>query len=293
MKDIDQSMIRHCLCPIPETIVCVPSRAPKNSLLKQLRRAFHSGQLTDDGYCAIESVRILEEAIRSGLKFKTVIFSASAQQQAVRLLPQIGVHVETLSVPDDVFAGAVATDNPQGVAALVKLKETSLDVLFESPCPLILVAAGVQDPGNLGTLLRSAEAFGATGALLTHGTVSPFNAKAVRASAGSLFRVNLVRTEIGKLLTRLREHGIRLAATSSHKGTPLPEAELVGPLALFVGNEGAGLPKELLGKIDATFEVPHSARVESLNAAVAASIVLYEISLQRKQNPAQSHRAAE
>jgi RNA methyltransferase, TrmH family len=257
--------------------------SPQNSLLKQLRRAFHEGQLTDDGYCAIESVRIVEEAIRSGLKFKAVAFGASAQLLANRLLPQLGSHVETLVVPDDVFAGAVATENPQGVAALVKLRESSLEAMIETPCPLLLIIAGVQDPGNLGTILRSAEAFGAAGALLTQGTVSPFNAKAVRASAGSLFRLNLVRAEVDAVLPKLRDHGLRLVATSSHKGTDLGEARLEGPLALFVGNEGAGLPKQVLGQMDETIVVPHSPRVESLNAAVAASIVLYEISRQREE----------
>ncbi|MGA3210352.1 MAG: RNA methyltransferase [Terriglobales bacterium] len=268
-----------------------PIASPQNSLLKQLRRAFHSGQLTEDGYCAIESVRIVEEAIRSGLKFKAIVFSTAAQQHASRLLPQIGVHVQTLVAPDSVFTGAVATENPQGVAALVKLKEASLDALIETSCPLILIIAGVQDPGNLGTILRSAEAFGVTGALLIHGTVSPFNAKVVRASAGSLFRLHVVRAEIGAGLMKLREHEFRLVATSSHKGTAVHEADLTGPLAIFVGNEGAGLPKELLGEIDETVVIPHSPRVESLNVAVATSITLYEISRQRVENPAQRHRA--
>jgi TrmH family RNA methyltransferase len=268
--------------------------SPQNSLLKQLRRAFHEGQLTDDGFCAIESIRIVEEAIRSGLKFKAVVFSASAQLLANRFLPQLGAHVETLVVPDEVFAGAVATENPQGVAALVKLQETSLEAMIEAPSPLLLlIVAGVQDPGNLGTILRSAEAFGAAGAVLTPGTVSPFNAKAVRASAGSLFRVNLAREEVDAFLPKLRNHGMRLVATSSHKGIPLNEARMEGSLALFVGNEGAGLPQQLLGKMDETVVVPHSPRVESLNAAVAASIVLYEISRQRGEKSStgtQSHR---
>jgi TrmH family RNA methyltransferase len=253
----------------------------QNALLKQVRRAFSQGELTPDGYCAIESVRIIEEAIRSGLKFKAVLFSQSAEPRAKRLLPQIGSHVETLVLPDDVFASAAATDSPQGVAALVKLKDTSLEGLLAASLPLLVITAGIQDPGNLGTILRSAEAFGATGVLLGAGGVSPFNPKLVRASAGSLFRLGVAQTELGALLPQLRKRGVRLVATSSHKGIPLPSADLSGPLALFVGNEGAGLSRELLKEIDETVVIPHSSRVESLNAGVATSIVLYEIAKQR------------
>lgn len=253
----------------------------QNALVKELRRAFARGERTDDGYFAIESMHIIEEAIRSGLKFKAVFFSTAAEERAHRLLPQIGSHVETLLLSDDVFQSAVATENPQGVAALVKMKEGSLESVLETAEPLLVCAAGLQDPGNLGTILRSAEAFSATAVVLGEGTVSQFNPKVVRASAGSLFRLNVLRSDLKLLVPRLREHGLRLLATSSHKGVPLPQAQLSGPVAFFIGNEGAGLPKDLLGEMDGTVAIPHSPRVESLNAGIAASIVLYEVSRQR------------
>jgi len=258
--------------------------SPQNALLRQMRRAFHQGTLTEDGYCAIESVRIIEEAIRSGLRFKAVIFSDSASHDdgsAHRLLPQIGSHVETVVIPDAVFTTVVATENPQGVAALVKLKECSLDGVLAQPNPLILVAVGLQDPGNLGAILRSAEAFGVHAVLLAEGSVSPYNAKVVRASAGSLFRCCLAQENLASALPLLRHHGLRLVATSARKGRPLHKAQLAGPLALFIGNEGTGLSSETLAKLDEAVMVPHSPAVESLNAAVAASIVLYEIARQR------------
>jgi TrmH family RNA methyltransferase len=256
--------------------------SPQNALLKQLRRAFSRGESTEDGFVAIESVRMVEEAIRSGLRFKAVFFGASAEAQASRLLPQIGAQVETLAVPDDVFASTVATETPQGVAAFVKLKDTRVESLLATAQPLLVAVAGVQDPGNLGTILRSAEAFGAFGVMLAEGTVSPFNPKVVRASAGSLFRLGVVRVELDSVLPELRARGLRLVATSSHKGVPLHQASLAHPLVLFVGNEGAGLSRDLLGRMDEIVAISHSPRVESLNAGVAASIVLYEISRQRQ-----------
>jgi RNA methyltransferase, TrmH family len=254
-----------------------------NALAKELRHAFARGELTEDGYCAIEGLHIVEEAIRSGLKFRVVFFSSSAATKAERLLPQIGAQVETVMLPDKLFASAVPSETPQGVAALVRWKEVSLDaVLAKSQMGPLLAIAGVQDPGNLGTILRSAEAFGVAGTLSGEGTVSPFNPKVVRASAGSIFRLPIVRTQLTAAIARMREKGLRLVATSSHKGTPLPKAKLDGSLAVFIGSEGAGLPRDLISQMDEVVTIPHSARVESLNAGVAASIVLYEIARQRR-----------
>ena len=262
-----------------------------NALVKELRTAFAHGELTPEGFCAIEGMRILEEAIRSGLKFKAVFFRASAENRAERLLPQMAAHVETLLLPDKLFASAVASESPQGVAGLVRCKQFKLeDVLAKSQSGPLLAIAGVQDPGNLGTILRSAEAFGAGGVLLGEGTVSPFNSKVIRASAGSVFRLPIAQVKLADTLDALRESGLRLIATSSHKGTALDQAILTGPLAIFIGSEGAGVPRDLLAAMDESVAIPHSPTVESLNAGVAASIVLYEIA---RQSAPQRHRVTE
>lgn len=254
-----------------------------NALVKELRSAFAQGELTSDGCCAIEGVRILEEAIRSGLKFRAVFFRASAENKAERLLPQLAAYVETLLIPDKLFASAVPSETPQGVAALVHCKLFTLDdVMGRARFGPLLAIAGVQDPGNLGTALRSAEAFGAAGVLLAEGTVSAFNPKAIRASAGSVFRLPIAKVRLADAIPQMRERGMRLIATSSHKGTPLPEADLTGPVVFFIGSEGTGLPRDLLGQMDGIVAIPHSPTVESLNAGVAASIVLYEAARQRK-----------
>jgi TrmH family RNA methyltransferase len=256
-----------------------------NSLVKDLRRAFDRGELTDDGCFAIEGSKILEEAIRSSLKLKAVFFSASAENKGEKLLPQIGANVETLLLPDKLFATAVPSDTPQGVAALVRFKEcTAEEVIAKSAAGPLLVIAGVQDPGNLGTILRSSEAFAAAGVLLAEGTVSPFNPKVVRGSAGSVFRLPFARVKLDACVAALRAKGIRLLATSSHKGTPLPEANLTGNPAIFIGSEGAGLPRDLMTKMDELLAIPQSPKVESLNAGVAASIILYEVARQRNQS---------
>lgn len=262
-----------------------PVRSPQNALVKDLRRAFSRGEPSAEGALAIEGVRIIEEAVRSGLRFQAIIFSESGRSHAARLLPQMSSHTETLLVPDDVFAGAVSTETPQGVAALVRLRPAKLEDLLQkvSDDLLLVGVAGLQDPGNLGTIIRSAEAFSARGILLGEKTVSHFNPKVARASAGSLFREPLIRVNMAPSIQALKQHGVRVLATSSHKGVPLPQAQFSGACMIVIGNEGAGVPAEILAAADELVTIPHSPRVESLNAGIAASIVLYEASRQRNK----------
>ncbi len=258
-----------------------------NTLVKELRQAFARAERTEDGHCAIEGLRIVEEATRSGLRFRAVFFKESAQNLADRLLPQIGASVDTLLLPDKLFDDSVPSETPQGVAALVRLKEFSLtDALERLQVGPLIVLAGLQDPGNLGTILRSAEAFGSAGAVLGEGTVSPFNSKVIRASAGSMFRLPVIVAKaaggIEKISETLRAQSVRLIATSSHKGTPLDQADLTRPCAVFVGSEGSGLPRAVLAQADELVAIPHLPQVESLNAGVAGSVLLYEAARQRR-----------
>jgi len=281
------------MSPRPESASSAQQRLRRiegrhNALVKELRQAFAHAELTDEGDYAVEGLRIVEEAIRSGLRFKAVFFKESAQNLAERLLPQIGANVDTLLLPDKLFDAAVPSETPQGVAALVRVKNFSLDDLIERlQVGPILVVAGLQDPGNLGTILRSAEAFGSAGVVLGEGTVSAFNSKVIRASAGSIFRLPVISAKtaggLDAISAKLRAQDVRLMATSSHKGTPLDAAKLTGPSAIFVGSEGSGLPRSLLAQLDESIAIPHSPNVESLNAGVAGSIVLYEAARQRRE----------
>jgi TrmH family RNA methyltransferase len=258
-----------------------------NPLVKELRQAFAHAERTENGDCAIDGLRIVEEAIRSGLRLRAVFFREEARDRAEKLLPQIGGHVETLLLPGKLFDSVAPSESPQGVAALVRVKEATLDDLLERiGVGPIVVLAGLQDPGNLGTIFRSAEAFGSAGIVLGEGTVSPFNSKVVRAAAGSLFRLPFVIAKsiggLDEVSSLLAKHDVRLVATSSHKGTALDQANLTGAAAIFIGSEGSGLPRTLMAKMNETIAIPHAPQVESLNAGVAGSIVLYEAARQRK-----------
>ncbi|HUI82811.1 MAG TPA: RNA methyltransferase [Candidatus Binatia bacterium] len=257
----------------------------QNARVKQLRRAFSEAAPNARGEIAIEGMHLVEEAIRSGLRLSTVFFSESARQRAHKLLPQLSAYSEALLLPDNVFSSAVPSETPQGVAALVRVKSFALEDTLSAEPVLLVIAAGLQDAGNLGTMARSGEAFGITGLLVGERTVSPWNWKAVRASAGSLFRLPVARVELAEAVQQVRGRGIRVLATSSRKGTAVWNANLRGPLAIVIGSEGAGVPRETLAQADEVVAIPQSARVESLNAGIAASIVLYEAARQRNAPP--------
>jgi TrmH family RNA methyltransferase len=152
--------------------------------------------------------------------------------------------------------------------------------------PLLVVLAGLQDPGNLGTILRSAEAFGAHAVLSLPGTVSAWNPKAVRASAGSVFRLPLLTVSAEECFARLREARVKIwttaAPTAANRAEPADRIDLTGPVALVIGNEGNGVPEALAAQADGAVTIPCPGPVESLNAAIAASLLLYEASRQRR-----------
>ena len=245
--------------PLPDSRLR-PLAGRHNPRLKMLRVAFRRGELTAQGECAIEGVKLVEEALRSSQRLTSVFFSDAARPLAEKLLPQLSARTETLILPNALFSSTVPSDAPQGVAALVKVRGFSAaQILERSQSGPIVVAAGLQDPGNLGTVFRSAEAFGSAGIFLTEGTVGPYNPKVLRGSAGSIFRLPFLQIASGELIALLRQHGVRLLATSSHKGTPLPQVSWAPPLAIFIGNEGAGLPRDLMQQMQETIVIPQAA----------------------------------
>ena len=254
------------------TMEVISSRA--NARVKQLRGAFAGQARLSGGMVAIEGEHLLEEALRSGMVFKTVFVAEG------RAVPEVVPRgVEVLRVTDEVFASVVETQSPQGVAALLVPPVRRMEDVFRG-VPLILIAVGLQDPGNLGTLVRSAEAFGATGVVTTPGTVSAWNQKALRASAGSVFRVPVVSASADEV-SGLKGRGVRLVAAVGVGGDWVKDGHFVGGVAVMIGNEGAGLSAEFIAMADARVTIHCPGPVESLNAAIAGSLLLYEASRQR------------
>ena len=253
-----------------------------NPLLKDVRRAVVRGSLTAQGWCVAETFHLLEEALRSDCEVKYVLVAESVRSAAeshVRRLSGIKVAV----LPDSLFQSLSGTETSQGVMALVKPPVWKLEQLFRGR-PLVVVLDGLQDPGNAGSIVRAAEAFGATGVLFLKGAVSPYNAKTLRASAGSLFRIPFLHL-MDPALARaaLQQHRVELyAGVPARPGTTarsLADVDLAASCGLIIGNESRGVSSELRSAaLDLT--IP-TAGVESLNAAVAAGILLYEARCQR------------
>ncbi len=285
-----------------------------NRWLKAFRMALRGGLPTESGCVGVEGVRLVEEALRSGCRIEAVLFSETGERHHERLAPLIDrpeIAFPLLRTTDRLFEGLADTEHPQGVAALVQPRATSFDELLRAPpsacAPLLVVLAGVQDPGNVGTIIRTAAAFGATGAVTSasgqSGTASPFSPKALRASAGAALHLPILPgMSLPILLTQLRIANVRTLATSAH-GKEVPPSvgaqhaaphlgkavEVLAPwevnwcesVALLVGNEGTGLPEEVERSADARIRIPMAHGVDSLNAAAAAAVLFYEAARQR------------
>jgi TrmH family RNA methyltransferase len=257
-------------------------QSKQNSRLKELRRALAQPGRNSGGLAGIEGPNLLAEALRAGLRIPCV-FVAQGEEH---LLEELALPAETevLLLPRELLDSALATETPQPVAALVEPQDWNwADVLggSDKAAPMIVVLAGLQDPGNLGTILRSAEAFGATGVLSLPGTVSEWNPKAVRASAGSVFRLPLLTVNEKDCFALLHKAGVKIWTTAVRGAQPADLVNLAGPVGLLIGNEGNGVSDHLVAHADGAVTIPCPGPVESLNAAVAASVLLYEASRQR------------
>lgn len=258
-----------------------------NRWLKRFRAALRGGEPDADGYIGIEGPHLVEEAVRLGLDVPAILCSASGEHHIERLVRSggLGPATQVFRTSDRLFDGVADTRTPQGIAALVRPHAASFDDLIRG-LPLVVVLVEVQDPGNVGTILRSAEAFGSTGAVTTRGAANPLAPKALRASAGSGLRLPLLTgVSAPILLAQFRAAGVKTYAASTSRGLAPAETDFRGPVALLIGNEGAGLPPEVERSADTQVRIPVVAPVESLNAAVAASVLLYEAARQRgRQN---------
>ena len=262
-------------------------QSKQNARLRELRKAIAHPGPNKRGLLAIEGPNLIEEAFRANLRVDCIF---AGGENVAGAFDGFGKALEVLLIPGDHLKSILATESPQLVAALVEPPRWTWADLLETAAPaLVVVLAGIQDPGNLGTIVRSAEAFGASGILCLPGTVNPWNPKAVRASAGSVFRVPLLNVRECEALETLRISGIGVLTTTVEGAQVADRADLARPVALVIGNEGNGVPAELVAKADGAVTIPCPGPVESLNAAVATRVLLYEAARQRaasKQSPA-------
>jgi TrmH family RNA methyltransferase len=271
-----------------------------NKWLKKFRAALRGTGPAHDDPIGVEGPKLIVDAVRCGLETEALLVSDAGEghlEQILRAATQSesGIpRARVLRTTDKLFASVAGTEAPQGVAALFYQHAWGFEDVLRGPgpmrevAPLVVVMAGVQDPGNVGTIVRSAEAFGATGVVAARGTADPWSPKALRASAGSGLRLPVLRgMAVPVLLAQLKMERVKIfaagaASRDAASGANELSADLRDPAAVFIGSEGAGLPPEVLHAADATISIPMSEAVESLNAGVAASVVLFEAARQRK-----------
>ncbi len=250
----------------------------QNTRVRDLRTALRGN--APHGIAAVEGWILVSEAVMAqqaglGPHVETIFVREDAQEKAV--LAHGVLPIVILSC--DAFDSAASTEQSQGIAAIVRKPQHPFTPYFDD---LMIVAAGLQDPGNLGTIVRSAAAFGAAAVLLAEQTVDPWNGKAQRASAGAVFRMPLPIWS-DETLAQLRSRDIRLLAAvpDDKDACPAHRIDLTGGCAFLIGNEGNGLSKAMLALADERVTLPMPGPTESLNAAVAGSLLLYEAARQR------------
>ena len=250
-----------------------------NALLKDFRRAGRG-----DGPALVEGPKLLGEALAAGVEIRAVLVADAAPAELDGLLrscAEIGADVAL--APERLLSSVGDAVTHRGIVALAAPKKRALSELRLSARPLLVAADAVQDPGNLGAAVRSAAAFGADALIALPGSANPFGAKAIRGSAGACFRLPIAAAEVEELPPWLRARGIAAVGLDRRGGTPLTDYDFAKPCAIIVGSEGSGLSPELLGAADALVSIPIAGSVESLNAAVAVSIALFEAARRREE----------
>jgi TrmH family RNA methyltransferase len=243
-------------------------------------RSLHDRKTADhEGVVFVEGVRLCEDAFQSGLTPEILIFSENMRTLASEWCKRFDFssEIERIMIPEEFIAKMMSTVHPQGIAAVIHAPDLN-DVIPLTGKDLYFVLEGISDPGNLGTIIRTADAFAFSAVILTGDTVDPFNEKVLRASMGSCFHVPICRfSSISEICLKLKSMGVQLIA-SHLSGTDVNDMEVSYPAALFVGNEARGLSEECTQKCDIIVKIPMPGDAESLNAASAASIIAYSLS---------------
>lgn len=249
-------------------------------------RAVARGEVADT--VLLDGVHLVADALAAGIPIHSAAVAiedaVGPVNEALRgLLSRLNdAGVDLVDAPASIMAALSPVQSPSAIVALAERPRHAADQIFAGPAPLVLIAVGVQDPGNVGAIIRVAEAGGATGVVATGASANPFGWKALRGSMGSALRLPVLDdASPEQAVANARQRGCRILATAPRGGTSVFGAALAGPLAILIGGEGQGLSHAVLDLADARVTIPMQAPVESLNAAVTAALIVYEARRQR------------
>lgn len=255
--------------------------------LKEIKRLHESKERAEKGLFLIEGVRLMEEALKESISIEQVLYTAVVEEtnRGSHLLATLNkMRIQAFHVPEKVMESLSETENPQGILAVARQVKWSLNDIIKSKEPVI-IACGLHDPGNLGTIIRTADAGRCGGVITTQNTVDIYNPKVIRATMGSIFRLPVLKVDdLIEAVSTLKKEGYRIMATTAHAKTSYLDVDYRKPMAFMIGQEASGLPDDILESADVKVFIPMKEGVESLNAAVSASILIYE-ALRQRQRP--------
>lgn len=260
-----------------------------NARVKQWAQLLSNRGRQKQGKFMAEGTRLISEALQSHAVIESIIYKEKEGlpdplRRWREHSSEDSRHIEWIAVSDDVFAKCSDTVTPQGVIAIIKQWEHQTAPFFDATQPLVVAVDGIQDPGNLGTIIRSADAVGATGVVIGKGSVDMFNPKVVRATMGSLFHLPVIEADLETLLPQVQSPNIDIVSTSLQAERHCYDEDFTKGIWLIVGNEGHGVSPTVARFVDRQIIIPMIGDAESLNAAMATTVILYEALRQRRFN---------
>lgn len=258
----------------------------KEKLKELLKLKTKKGRRTQKRFL-IEGIRLCEEVVNSDWETEFVLFTSSFQDSPTgkELLHKFErIHVKTIPVKSEEVKKLSDTVTPQGIIGVVKIKEFPLDELWSKDSNMILALDAIRDPGNVGTLIRTADAFGIDGVILSADTVELYNPKVVRSTMGSIFHLRIFdEVDLEKIIPQLKKRDFKIYGADVNEGKDLDKLEYSEKLCLLIGSEAEGLNKNWLELSDEILRIPIFGKAESLNASVAGGIILYEMTKSKRE----------
>lgn len=266
-------------------VECITSS--QNKMVKLASSLSQKKYRDETGFFLLEGIRLVEEAALAGWSLECCMVTAEARskERVVQILNQLNTqNVKLLQLSDEIFNKLTETQQPQGIMAIAHKKDYTLaDVLESKELPLIAILESIQDPGNVGALIRTADAAGCSGVILTKGCADIYSGKTVRATMGSLFHLPVVSgVEGNEVINALKLNKIALFATSLATRNLYHDVNMNRPSAIVFGNEGSGVRAEILQAADELMYIPIFGKAESLNVSASAAVILFEAMRQRQ-----------
>lgn len=250
-----------------------------NPLFKDIKKLKERRGRNKSGKYIIEGFRLIEEAIKAKVDMEYIFVTKEAADKMYEYLPKdVEDRVKVMALSEGLIKELSSTEKPQGIIAVIKIKKEEINLGGS----FYLLCDKLQDPGNLGTIIRTAHAAGVDGIILTKGTVDIFNDKVIRATMGSMFHIPILIDEDLSITRKLIDNGFSLLATSLEGDKDFFMEDLKGKIIISVGNEGNGVSDEVYSLADKKVKIPMPGGAESLNVAIATSIILYEKVRQNK-----------